>query len=71
MIYDKAIKDLEELVAKLNNDNVGIEESIELYGQGIILAKSALDMLKGFKGNIELLNKDLEKLEIELSDDDE
>ena len=71
MNYDKSIKELEEIVTKINSENIGIEESIKLYGQGIILAKSALNKLKEFKGNIELLNKDLEKLEVELIDDDE
>ena len=72
MTYDDSIKELENLVNRLNSEEIGIEESIEIYDKGILLAKNALSSLSEFKSKIEILNKDLTemKLETEENDDD-
>ncbi len=69
MNYEETMKKLEAIVAKLKEDKIGIEESLELYSEGIRLAKEGLASLNGFKGKIELLNKDLSKLEPKTEDE--
>lgn len=69
MDYEANIKELENIVNKLNNEKIGLDESIELYNKGIIIAKKSLEELKTFKGKIELLDKELNKLETEVEDD--
>ena len=71
MNYEETIKKLEEIVEKLNGENVGIEESLALYSEGIELAKKGLRDLSKFKGKIELLNKDLSALDAPLESDDD
>lgn len=75
MTYDKSINELEKIVNKLSDEKLGMEESIELYSQGILLAKDAMKELSVFKGKIEILNKDMSELEAETeeaeTDDDE
>ena len=48
---------LEEIVQKLNEGNVGLDESITLYEQGIKLAKQCSTKLKQAKQKIELINE--------------
>ena len=71
MNYEETIKKLEEIVAKLNKENIGIEESLSLYSEGIELAKKGLEDLGKFKGKIELLNKDLTALDTPVETEDE
>ena len=72
MSYEETVGKLEEIINKLNQENIGIEESLSLYSEGIELAKKGLQYLSKFKGKIELLNKDLTALDtpMETEDDD-
>ncbi len=65
MTYDKSINELEKIVNKLSDEKLGMEESIELYSKGILLAKDAMKELSVFKGKIDILNKDMTELETE------
>ena len=71
MNYEDTIKKLEEIVNKLNQENIGIEDSLSLYSEGIDLAKKGLQDLNKFKGKIELLNKDLTTLDPPVENDDD
>jgi len=69
MSYEKNIKELEDVVKKLSGERVGMEDSLTLYARGIELAKQSLTALEAFRGKIELLNKDLSALEVEIEPD--
>ncbi len=71
MSYEETIKKLEQIVEKLSEEKIGIEESLSLYSEGIELAKSGLKELGKFKGKIELLNKDLSALDTPTETEDE
>lgn len=71
MKYEKNIKELESIVTKLSDEKLPLEESIELYAKGLLLAKESIVELDTLKGKIELLNKDLSKLELEIDDADD
>ena len=75
MNYEKNVKELEQIVEKMSNEKLGVEEGLALYEKGIKLAGDSLQELNAVKGKIELLNKRLEDLEqsteIESDDDDE
>ncbi len=68
MSYDKSINELEKIVNKLSDEKLGMEESIDLYSKGILLAKDAMKELSVFKGKIDVLNKDMSELELETED---
>lgn len=70
MSYEKNIEKLENIVKKLDNDSVSLEESLKLYGDGIKVAKECMTQLKELKGQFELLNSDMQKIEIEEDNDD-
>lgn len=65
MSYQKNIERLESIVKKLDNADVNLEESLSLYADGIKIAKESIKELNELKGQFELLNADMQKIEIE------
>lgn len=56
--FETAILELENIVKKLENGSVGLDESIALYEEGIILSNACNDMLKKAKQKIEIIKND-------------
>lgn len=56
--FETAISELENIVKKLENGSVGLDESIALYEEGIILSNACNDMLKKAKQKIEVIKND-------------
>lgn len=75
MNYEKNVRELEEIVKKLSNEKLSMEEGLSLYEKGIALAGESLKELTTVKGKIEILNKKLEDLEsmseVEIDEDDD
>ena len=45
-VYEEAVKELQEIVNKLGQGNVTLDESLKLYTRGIELSKICDDKLK-------------------------
>lgn len=58
LTFEESISNLEEIVQKLSNGNVGLEESIALYEKGIKLAEDCSGKLKQARQKIEMINND-------------
>ena len=71
MTYETKIKKIDEIVSHLNDDSLTLDESLNYYNEGLKLAKEALDDLKTYKRKIELFNKDLSELEVEIEVQDD
>ena len=56
--FEAAIKQLEEIVQRLEKGELALEESLRLYEQGIALARLCHAKLEQAEGRIELLLKD-------------
>jgi exodeoxyribonuclease VII small subunit len=56
--FEEALKELEEVVARLEKGELALEESLRLYERGIALARSCHGKLEEAEGKIELLMKD-------------
>lgn len=65
MSYEKNAEKLEQIVKKLDNEKITLEESLKLYADGIKTAKDCLKELNDLKGQFELLNADMQKIEVE------
>ncbi len=65
MSYEKNAEKLEQIVKKLDNEKITLEESLKLYADGIRTAKDCLKELNDLKGQFELLNADMQKIEVE------
>ena len=61
MNFEDANKKLQEIVRKLENGNVSLDEATKLYEEGVILAKDCYKQLENAKGKIVNLKEELEK----------
>lgn len=60
--FERDLKRLEEISSLLDSEDVGLEESISLYEEGIKLSKSCITTLKKAELKITELKKDLSKI---------
>ena len=56
--FETAIYELESIVKKLETGNVGLNESIELYEDGIELSNICVNMLDNAKRKIEVIRNE-------------
>jgi exodeoxyribonuclease VII small subunit len=56
--FEDALKELEDVVTRLEKGELALEESLRLYERGIALARQCHAKLEEAEGKIELLMKD-------------
>ncbi len=56
--FEEALRDLEKIVEKVEQGEIGLEESIEKYAQGMQLIKHCRDILDQAEKRIETINKE-------------
>lgn len=52
LTYEEALKQLEDIVQKLENNEIPLEESIALFQEGIALSKYCDDKLKNIQAKV-------------------
>ena len=57
MNYEQSIKRLEEIVSKLENGNLALDESLKLYEEGAFLSENCRKMLTEAKLKIQNINE--------------
>lgn len=67
--FEKNIERLHEISELLNSESIGLDESIELYEEGISLSKICMETLKNAKLKVKELKKDLDVFLNEKTDD--
>lgn len=60
--YEQAYSEFEEIVKKLQNDDVAIDEAVELFKRGIELKNQCQKILDDAEKNITLLLNDSKEL---------
>lgn len=64
MNFEQALERLEEIVRKLESGNVSLDESIEIYQEGITLSKQCSGMLQEAEGKVmAIVNKEQDVIE--------
>ena len=59
MTFEQSLARLEEIVKKLESGNVSLDESIEIYQEGILLSKQCSNMLQEAEGKVlAIVNKE-------------
>ena len=56
--FEKSLTELEQIVLKLEDGDLPLEESLELFEQGIKLSRACRDRLTKAERRIEILMKD-------------
>ena len=62
MTFEQNLNKLEEIVEKLNQNEVGIEESIKLCEKGVLVSEQALSALNEGQGKITILKQRMDEL---------
>ena len=62
MKFEDKVKQLEEIVSKLEDKNLGLEEGIDLYKEGLEITKQCLVELNGGKEKIKALQEEMTAL---------
>lgn len=65
MGFEKDIEKLEQIIAKLEVENISIDESLTLYSEAIKLGNKLVEEIKDSKGKLELLNENLTKINLD------
>ena len=60
MELEKKIKELELIANNLENPDLGMDEGVSLYEQGVTIAKDCYKSLNEIKGKINIIKQDLE-----------
>ena len=55
---DEALERLEEINGKLAGGEMTLQESIDLYKEGVLLAEKSREHLEGVEQELQLVNKD-------------
>ena len=65
--FEQAMNRLEEIVSALENNQISLEKSVELFQEGIQLTKLCNDKLEGIENNVAkiLVDCKLEDLNLE------
>jgi exodeoxyribonuclease VII small subunit len=64
MNFEQALARLEDIVKKLESGNVSLDESIEIYQEGITLSKQCSGMLEEAEGKVmAIVNKEQDIIE--------
>ena len=62
---DEKLNELKNITEKLEEDSVGLDESLVLFDKGVELAKDCYKVLNETKGKITVLKQDLEVMKEE------
>ena len=65
MGFEKDIEKLEQIIEKLESENLSIDESLALYSEAIKLGNRLVENIKESKGKLELLNQDLTRINLD------
>lgn len=60
MTYEEAMKSLEEIVSKLESENLPLEEAVALFEKASAMAKFAQDELSKATGKLYVIKKELD-----------
>lgn len=69
MTYEQAVKELEEILSKLDSSETNLDDAIKLFEKSVELSKICFDKIKTTEGKVEIIKKELEGITIKPFDD--
>ena len=70
MNFEENSKKLQEIIDKLEKNQVSLEEATKLYEEGVLLAKNCYKILNQSKGKVNILKTQLDNLSVSLDNED-
>ena len=62
MKYEESIKELENILSKLEDPSVSIDDAIEAFSKSVELSKDCFDFLNQAEGKVEIIKKQLDEV---------
>jgi len=62
MKYEEALKELEEIISKLNDNKIPMSEASKAFEKGVELSKFCFNELNNIKGKVTIVREELGKL---------
>ena len=62
MQYEQAISELENILSKLEDSNVNLDEAIKLFEKSVELTKTCFEKIKDTEGKVTLIKKELDNI---------
>lgn len=69
MSLEQDLKRLDKIVAEMDREEITLEEGLNLFREGIELAKKCVAFINEKKGELKVLDEQLKELEVELEED--
>ncbi|MGI6213213.1 MAG: exodeoxyribonuclease VII small subunit [Christensenellales bacterium] len=69
MSLEEDIKRLDQIVADMDKEELTLDQSLNLFKEGIELAKKCATFLNEKKGELKVLDEQLKELEVELEEE--
>ncbi len=66
MTYEEKIKKLDEIIKKMEEGNVGLEENIKLFDEASEIIKSCYFTLKEGKGKVVEITENLKEIDFDI-----
>ena len=69
MSLEEDIKRLDQIVADMDKEELTLDQSLNLFKEGIELAKKCATFLNEKKGELKVLDEQLKELDVELEEE--
>lgn len=69
MIYEQAVKELEEILQSLENQDTSLDEALKLFEKSVELSKICFEKIKQTQGKVEIIKKELDEIKVQNFDD--
>lgn len=65
MTFEESLEKLNQIKSELDDENITLDRSVELYKESVTYTKNCLDMLKSTEGKILVVKQELDKLTLQ------
>lgn len=69
MTYEQAVKELEEILQSLENQETSLDEALKLFEKSVELSKICFEKIKQTQGKVEIIKKELDEIKVQNFDD--
>lgn len=69
MTYEQAVKELEEILQSLENQDTSLDEALKLFEKSVELSKICFEKIKQTQGKVEIIKKELDEIKVQNFDD--
>ncbi len=65
MTYEQAVKELENILNSLENQDTSLDEAMRLFEKSVELSKICFDKIKQTQGKVEIIKKELDQIKVQ------